>query len=382
MPFAIKYGRRPIYIVSTAIVFAMSVWSSRMDTLWELYVTNLIMGLAGATNEALIASTIADLFFVHERATMNGLYMLAVLAGNFLSPMLAGVHATSSGWRWVYYTLSIFTGLIMLAFIFLYEETKYIPFHVGQPTSRVLDTQNDNDPHLEEKGSTVTTKASPRHEEPTATIRTDAPAETRKPEETTAISHTDTRGEINHSIPMLTWRQRLSWTRTTDDSLWELFVRPIQIMWRIPIATFAAFQYAVALCWLVNMIVVLNMVFPYEPYNFTPAQVGYMCVGPFLGFLFGTAYGGPLTDRAIIWYAKRNNGYYEPEMRLYLLHLPCLLVAGGLIMFGVTTAQVRLTSSLLTASKIRPGLTKSSGKALDTPHHWWVHLWLWRSCNR
>jgi hypothetical protein len=36
--------------------------------------------------------------------------------------------------------------------------------------------------------------------------------------------------------------------------------------------------------------------------------------------------------RNILYYAKRNRGYYEPEMRLYILHLPAIFMAGGLIM--------------------------------------------------
>ncbi|KEF55605.1 uncharacterized protein A1O9_08355 [Exophiala aquamarina CBS 119918] len=320
MPFAIKYGRRPVYIISTAIVFAMSVWSSRMDTLWELYLTNLIMGLAGATNEAIIGCTIADLFFVHQRATMNGIYLLTVVAGNFLTPMLAGVHATASGWRWVYYVLSIFTGFVFLAFIFLYEETKYIPLSEGQQSITVASSEVPSQTAIEREGGSMVTE----------------PA---KAEAEESLYQIDTGIQIDDTVPLASWKQRLSSTRPTDESLRELFYRPVLIMFRLPIVAFAAFQYSVALCWLVNIIVVLNMVFPYPPYNFTPAQVGYMCLGPFTGFMIGTLYGGPLTDKAIVWFAKRNHGYYEPEMRLYLLHLPCVLTAAGIIMFGVTTAK-------------------------------------------
>lgn len=58
IPLAKKYGRRPVYLVSTLIMVAMSFWSARMKTLGELYGTNLLFGLAGATNEAIVQITV------------------------------------------------------------------------------------------------------------------------------------------------------------------------------------------------------------------------------------------------------------------------------------------------------------------------------------
>lgn len=99
IPFAKKYGRRPVYIVSTALMLATTFWTARMHSLAELYVCNLLQGLAGATNEAIAEITvcslffrpvigrlandtqIADLFFVHHRGTMNGVYMMMVMIG-------------------------------------------------------------------------------------------------------------------------------------------------------------------------------------------------------------------------------------------------------------------------------------------------------------
>src|SRR5687767_752936 len=47
IPFARKYGRRTPYILSTATMAACAWWSARMETLTEVYLTNVIFGLAG-----------------------------------------------------------------------------------------------------------------------------------------------------------------------------------------------------------------------------------------------------------------------------------------------------------------------------------------------
>lgn len=53
-----KYGRRPVYIVSLAVMTAMSIWNARMQSLAELYIISLVTGLAGATNETIVQMTV------------------------------------------------------------------------------------------------------------------------------------------------------------------------------------------------------------------------------------------------------------------------------------------------------------------------------------
>lgn len=58
IPLAKKYGRRPVYIASTALMLATSFWTYKIHSLSELYVCNLLQGLAGATNEAIAEITV------------------------------------------------------------------------------------------------------------------------------------------------------------------------------------------------------------------------------------------------------------------------------------------------------------------------------------
>ena len=59
IPLAKKFGRRPVYLVSTAVMAAMAFWTAEIKGYHELYATNLFFGLAGATNEAIVQITVS-----------------------------------------------------------------------------------------------------------------------------------------------------------------------------------------------------------------------------------------------------------------------------------------------------------------------------------
>jgi MFS family permease len=59
-PFAMRYGRRPVYIVTSVIIFCMDIWSARMQSVPDLILTNLFMGLAGSVNESLFQMTVGS----------------------------------------------------------------------------------------------------------------------------------------------------------------------------------------------------------------------------------------------------------------------------------------------------------------------------------
>ncbi|KAF4903613.1 putative MFS-type transporter [Colletotrichum fructicola] len=125
-PFALKYGRRPVYILSTAIQFGVTIWSAHQQTVADLMMVNIISCFVGAPAEVVVQMTVADVFFVNQRGTMNALFFWSTRIGASLTPLAAGYVTTSQGWRWVWWWIAIFFGLLLLAMVFGYEETKFI----------------------------------------------------------------------------------------------------------------------------------------------------------------------------------------------------------------------------------------------------------------
>ncbi|CAI7586373.1 unnamed protein product [Penicillium viridicatum] len=293
IPFAKKYGRRPVYIVSAALMLATAFWSSTMTSLTELYATNLLQGLAGATNESIAGIT------------------------SFLTPMAAGEQATQHGWRSSYQTMGIFNAVLVVLFLLMYEETKYVPAFIGEAS-----------PTFEEDDSAIE-------------IRNDGLVKFGSAPAANGLSIIDqarSHHVLDTTIPQNSWRKRLALATPTPEPIWPHFHRPFRVL-IFPAVAFAALQYAAGVGWLTATSCVLSRVFPEPPYLFSPAQIGYTNAGPLIGNILGVVYGGFLGDRSILYYAKRNNGYYEPEMRLYILHLPVVFMTGGLIMFGATISR-------------------------------------------
>ncbi|KAG6361618.1 hypothetical protein INS49_009845 [Diaporthe citri] len=251
---------------------------------------------------------IADVFFVHQRGTANAFYITGVMVGSFLTPMAAGIQAKYTGWRRSYLALSISLTLLFVVFLFAYEETKYVPVLQGVSGDRPSDASHKDFEDEKDKA---------------------------KEDLDTALHQTRSDARIPESIPPATYRQRLRWVTYSSESLWKIAYFPAYII-PLPHVLYSAIQYAAGIAWLVIMASTIPIVFTQPPYNFNTDGIGLMNLGPFVGNLLGSFYSGLLSDRSVRWLARRNGGYYEPEMRLYLLLPPALFMAGGIIMFGTT----------------------------------------------
>ncbi|KAI5456841.1 major facilitator superfamily domain-containing protein [Mariannaea sp. PMI_226] len=316
IPLTRKYGCRSSYIISTGAMAGVTWWSSRLETAAEIYATNFLYGLAGSLNETISEITIAHLFFVHQRGTANGLYIVAVMLGNFICPTIAGIQAASQGWRWSYRTAGIVLTVLFFLFLFCYEETKYIP---------VSDSQllNDASAQLRNKDANQSTL-------PSCDLKNAVNLE--------AKSQDNTDLEPQQFAFKRSKFDRLRLITPTDEPLLKSYIKPFK-MAKFPYILFTALQVANAVTFLVLLSTVNSIVFTAPPYNFNTEGVGLMLMGPFIGNILGSLYGGLLGDWLVVRTARRNNGVFEPEMRLYILPLPSLCFGAGLALFGISADQ-------------------------------------------
>lgn len=85
----------------------------------------------------------------------------------------------------------------------------------------------------------------------------------------------------------------------------------------------------------VVLITTIPVYFSAPPYNFGAGQQGLVFLSSCIGNAFGSIFCGYVNDKVSQWSTRRNNGVFEPEMRLPPVIFPAVLVPVGLIMFGV-----------------------------------------------
>jgi len=310
IPFALKYGSRPVYVISSAGQLAISIWAARTMTAGDWWGVNAIQCWLGALAEVLIQMTIADVFFVHQRGLMNAIYIWVANVGSNLGVVASGFITDNMGWRWVWWWCAILFGVQLIAFVFGFEETKFT--HVETLEAR--------------QGSVVsvpgfTLKQTPVDDKDKEVLpgkEADMDVEAGSSE---SLARKLSVIHVDPSIPRKTYWQTLVLT-TTSPGKWSDFLRhswqPFMLLGSIPGVLFCSLVYAILLAWMTVMTAALSEYMLDPPYNFTASDIGLMSLAPFIGTTIGSIICGPISDRVVLQLAKRNNGIYEPEMRFWV----------------------------------------------------------------
>ncbi len=102
-PTAILFGKRPVYLMSIILYLISSIWCAVSPNYASLVIARIFMGLAVSPVECLPSATIAEIFFLHERAYRLGIYTLLLLSGKNLIPLVSAAIMQGLNWRWVFW---------------------------------------------------------------------------------------------------------------------------------------------------------------------------------------------------------------------------------------------------------------------------------------
>lgn len=259
---------------------------------------------------------------------MNSFYVGTYAVGASLSPTAAGYVATSQGWRWVWWWLAILLGAALVTFVFLYEETKYEgKYLAGIPISdesagETMDTETAGGP-----GSKTFDQQTPKAS--TVDAEPQSRADVQDPLRSVAV---------DSNIPLKSYHSRLALFSPSASSL-ASFIRhmyqPFVLLFTFPAVFYMSLLNAAQVSAGIIPITVYSTYMTFPPYNFNPHQIGLLGIPAVLGTLLSAVISGPLSDWMILRLAKRHNGVYEPEMRLWLILVFHPFWAAGNLMFGI-----------------------------------------------
>lgn len=121
-PTAILFGKRPVYLFSAVLFICSVVWCALAPTFTQLIIARILQGVSVSPVECLPSATIAEIFFLHERAFRVGIYTLLLLGGKNLVPLVSAVIINALSWRWVFWIVALIAGFcLVLLFLFVPE---------------------------------------------------------------------------------------------------------------------------------------------------------------------------------------------------------------------------------------------------------------------
>jgi MFS family permease len=313
-PTAMKIGRRPVYMFGTFLNLIGCILGGIQTNVQVYDVVNILTGFGAAPVDSLVQISTTDLFFAHERGTRLSCFAFALGTGSYLGPVAAGYISVSQSWRWCFWYLVIFFGIIMVLQIFTLEESIYRrPLTLPESADR-------------EGEALAHTKFNSGYEDSLNT--------TVKP---TIIPFSVSIPSSDVGKSKLTYWQRMAHIQTRNANpkpWWYLAIFPFRLV-TFPAIIWTGFLCGVQIMWLSLLSVTQSELFSVPPYNFGIAAVGDTNIAAFVGAIFGMLWGGPLSDWYVLRRARQNKGFMEPEFRLWLLIVPAFVNAGGLLMYGI-----------------------------------------------
>jgi MFS family permease len=85
---AVKFGKRPVYLITTLGLMVTCFWAAAAKSFASLVAARVVQGFCMGPLEALVPASIADVWYVHERGYRSSIFNLGVLGGiNLATPI-------------------------------------------------------------------------------------------------------------------------------------------------------------------------------------------------------------------------------------------------------------------------------------------------------
>ena len=320
-PMVWLYGRRINYVVCLTLGIVGAIWMARVQTTEDSIWNQLFVGASEAVAEANVQLSLSDLFFEHQRGSVIGVYVLATSIGTYMAPLIAGYIADSSmGWRWIGWWSVIISSATLIVFYFTGEETVFQRPHRG-----LINGENDPTYATDKTGTEQANDSDAKHSLHLGNSPSDMP-----PAES----------NLSAEKPKTYW-QRIALITPAPNLVGtgfkQYFARLLHTLrvFAFPAVIYSGIQWGGQDAWLTFYLTVEQNNWYNPPYNYTDAAVGIMNVPCLIGAVIGCFWGGYLSDKFVIWKAKRNNGIREAEHRLWMMFPVAILSPAGMFLFGI-----------------------------------------------
>lgn len=250
--------------------------------------------------------------------------------GTGLGSIVSGAIILDHSWRVIYWVSTALTAFIAVLMFFTFPETIYnrdpstlgtdpphdeeLPGHTHSYAPGDSQDESDKAEAMTEQLEKATNRT--KRSDPPVVLLSQRPP-----------THMPSFGSIVTNIPQ----------KHTQERIWKLSLRPI-ILIALPAVIWASLVMSVSIGFLIALSTNLSTAFS-ETYGFTTAQCAWCYVSSIVGSLAAVFFGGKLSDVTVDFFARRNDGVRDPEMRLPAMIISLVTGPLSLILYGVGVGQ-------------------------------------------
>ncbi|GLQ73512.1 Bcr/CflA family multidrug efflux MFS transporter [Vibrio penaeicida] len=122
-PLADSYGRRPVLLIGVVLFALASIVSATTTGIDALMAVRVAQGFAGAAAAVVIQAVVRDMFDREDFSRTMSFITLVMTLAPLVAPMIGGHLAVWFGWRSIFWTLAIFSAVVIAAVLWKIPET-------------------------------------------------------------------------------------------------------------------------------------------------------------------------------------------------------------------------------------------------------------------
>ncbi|KAI5204554.1 MFS general substrate transporter [Aureobasidium subglaciale] len=265
-------GRLPVLFYFLILSTATAAWCAAATTFESFMAARILNGFFSTVAQGGGLMFIFDMFFFHERARKINIWAAFIILSPYMGPLLTAFIITTEKWPIAFWVFFTMNALVLVLTVLFVKETYY---------DRSI-APADQPP----KGSRL--------------------------EQLVGISQ---------------YR-----SRHLRNTLSQACMRTIRVLIK-PTVLLSVIYYCLTFAWVVGINTTLA-IFLTPLYNFGPKQIGFFYFTPIVAAILGEVCGHWLHDGIAKRYIKKNNGHFEPEVRLRTIWLSTPFMIAGLVGLG------------------------------------------------
>ena len=123
-PFSEINGRRPIFVVTGTLFVIFQLICAVTPTFAGMLISRFLVGCCSSTFSTMVGGVVSDIYHAKERNTAMALFSGSALFGTGFGPIISGIIAQHTTWRWIFYLQVITCGVMMIFILFFFKETR------------------------------------------------------------------------------------------------------------------------------------------------------------------------------------------------------------------------------------------------------------------